>query len=111
VKSLLVLGKEYKLKITKDGLPEGAAGVCDPKALTITIHPDQTGIDFWDTLIHELDHAIKFESGQHQIMEISLLEISAEMSARVITENFHLIPKQSKRLCAKCQKLIKPSVK
>ena len=111
MKSLQVLGKVYKLKITKDGLPEGAAGICDPKALTIIISPDQSGEDFWDTLIHELDHAIKFESGQHQIMEVSLLEISAEMSARVITENFHLIPKTTKKLCAKCQKLIKPSVK
>lgn len=91
-----VYGRTYR-HIQNPNMPEGTLGLCDPNELTIHTCSSLTGPELFLTLIHELDHAAKFETGLHQTLDRTAMEISAESIARVIVENFDLKLKTQKK--------------
>jgi len=89
MKKFDVCGRIYK-HIRSNDLPEGVMGYCDPHARIIKTRKGLKGIELMDVVLHELDHASKFESGLHQTMDTTALEVSADMTARWLLDNFDL---------------------
>ena len=78
-------------------MPEGVLGYCCPATKTIATRKDLKGHELLSTVIHEIGHAIDFESGIFQTLDHTQLEILAECRSRVMLENFDIKPKKPKR--------------
>lgn len=89
IKRAFVLGRWFKLKLKK---VEGD-GLCCPSTETISINPEAENID--RSIVHELTHALIFSGGLYEALKGNeeLIEVFCEQNARVITENFKLMPK------------------
>lgn len=77
-----VMGTEYIFKKEKNMLNDnGQYGYCDWKEKIIGYDSDLKGTDLIHTILHEIDHAIRYESGLYQVLSNEVLEIIAETTA------------------------------
>jgi len=81
-KTVQVLNAKYKIKIVK-GLAQTAGnwGHCDSAIKTISLDSGMVGAHLARVLMHELMHAVQFESGMVDFMGMQTCEMSAETLA------------------------------
>jgi hypothetical protein len=94
--SFNIMGETYRLIDPKD-LPEQALGEADLTNKTIKIREDLSSKEWLETLLHELIHAKDYESGLHQTLDRTGLEVNADTTAKVILANFDLKLKRRRK--------------
>jgi len=77
LKSIIIKNKKWKIRLKSRIVFEGyeCNGLCTFKKRTIDIKKGLTDSKYTSVLIHELVHAIIFEYGLDDAMEISLEEV------------------------------------
>lgn len=72
-KSVQILGVKYKVQLKKDLVDEGVDcdGLCSSSTRTIFIESGLEPKFKFDVLIHEMLHAILYESGYSDVLEAS----------------------------------------
>lgn len=86
----------YELRYAKKGeLPEHVMGVCHFKKKMILLCKGQQRSDLIHTLVHELKHALQWESGLSQNLDHQTMEMDAQATASMITSLFNLTFKKA----------------
>ena len=104
---LNIYGQDYKI-IFKDHLNDGnhdLRGLCDKEKNTIFILSTQQPAEMFETVLHEISHAILWETGVtptlHEAQEEILVENITRYIASNITAIAALIPKRRGRATKK----------
>lgn len=87
-KSVDVFGIKYKVKME---VIEGLAGQCDRVNCILTINPELSEVEQFQTLLHEIGHAVFSRIGLIQAISPELEEVIVESLATAFSENFDLI--------------------
>lgn len=86
-KEILVKGKTYEIKLIKTLIKdEEAEGTCDEATRTIKIDSSLKGDSLKSCLLHEIGHAIQYETGMAQGFDEALQEIITDNFANVLTD-------------------------
>ena len=89
-KSVKIFGQRFKIKV----MPlHGYLGLCDRAAKIIYVESNQTESEIYQTLLHEIGHAVIGRTGIVQALSPELEEIIVENIATAIIDNFEFIPK------------------
>lgn len=89
-KSVTVFGEKFKV-IRKPLTAEGLAGYCDRSNNTIVVASELITIDAFQTLLHEIGHAVFGRIGLMQAINPELEEIVVESLATCFVENFEYL--------------------
>jgi len=90
-KKINVMGQDYKIIANKNLIETlGRYGQCDFKNKEITYDSSLTAVELLHTLIHEIDHALKAETGTYQAVNSDVLEMCAENTATLFTRLFNI---------------------
>ena len=83
-----VFGQRYKVKME---VMENLAGLCDREKHIIYVNPIMPEVEQFQTLLHEVGHAVFSRVGLVQSISPELEEIIVESIATAFAENFDLL--------------------
>lgn len=90
-KKLNICGHIYKIEFVAKGvMMDGRLGECEHPARVIRILKGIEGYDAFMILLHEIRHAIHFETGLSQVLHPQTQEMDCEIFTSVLTSLFHL---------------------
>jgi hypothetical protein len=93
VKNYDVFGTKYKVKAADLTLYE-AHGLCCNEKHTILLDKKLKGQDVYETMLHELGHAMFYTLGFRQTaIDLNLEELIVENFSKLICKHFELKPK------------------
>lgn len=89
-KSVKIFGQRFKVKVVP---LHGYLGLCDRATNTLYVESNQSEKEIYQTLLHEIGHAVVGRTGIAQALSPEVEEIIVENIATAIIENFEFIPK------------------
>lgn len=89
-KAIFVLGETYKIVIKKGLLQDGIYGDCDKVEKIITLDSSLVKEEYWESLIHEIGHAIMHEASIEQSVSPQLEEVIVDLFAKVLVKNLKI---------------------
>ncbi len=95
-KHLKVFGKKYKLKHLQRLARSGLYGLCDTEKEEIQIDSKLEDEIYWETILHELFHAVCHETSLQQAFSPDLEEVLVDLLSKSVVHNFDLKHKKKK---------------